>query len=85
MAYLERIVKASAALKKLGELKPGVSHQCIRHDDLCPVLKAKPDCICNPDILLLLENGKRYEVDGEGHISIASQSIRCPLGSERQS
>jgi hypothetical protein len=44
----EKIQKLIAAA---GELKPGVKHILVQHDDGCPALKTESlaDCTCNPD------------------------------------
>jgi len=38
-------------IKTAGELKPGVTHIEVKHDDGCPALNTHSlaDCTCNPD------------------------------------
>lgn len=44
----EKIQKLVAAA---GEIKPGVVHIEVKHDDGCPAIQTHSltDCICNPD------------------------------------
>jgi len=60
-----------------------VSHACVQHDDWCPLLKGEHDCTCDPDILVLTESGRRYEINRDGRIIRARSTLRCIHGFEK--
>lgn len=82
MAYIERMLKAGLLLKE--RYPVGVSHECIQHDNFCPILHGTGGCICDPDILVLVPNGDRYEVDRAGNLVQPRPYLMCAHGLERR-
>jgi hypothetical protein len=85
MAYMARTIKAGLQLRKC---YPGnVSHECIQHDNWCPLATGKAaspeDCICDPDILVLCE-AERFEVDKDGNLIAPRAGLVCRHGFERK-
>lgn len=81
MPYIERQLKAASdpILMRRGQ----VAHACVQHDDYCPVLTLSGGCICDPDILVLCENGDRYEIDRQGSVVSARATLVCHHGYEK--
>jgi hypothetical protein len=44
--------KIQKIIEAAGDIKPGVKHISVKHDDCCPAIKTKNllDCTCDPDI-----------------------------------
>jgi hypothetical protein len=79
MTYLERqlVALANPRLK----LRSGtISHCCIRHDKWCPLLRNAGLCTCNTDMLLLLDDGERYEIRADGSLRKPHKWFTCPHG-----
>jgi len=47
--------KIQKLIEAAGELKPGIAHIEVKHDDDCPALKTQnmADCTCDPDFKLM--------------------------------
>lgn len=80
MPYLRRQI---LGLQDPRITRPGTwGHTCVQHDLWCPRLRGEC-CTCDPDILFLLADGERHEVDRLGRIIPARQSPRCLHGFEK--
>jgi len=44
-----------------GELRPGMVHIEIKHDDGCPAIKTQSieDCTCNPEFMMMKPNAQQ--------------------------
>jgi hypothetical protein len=47
--------KIQMLIAAAGELKPGVAHIEVKHDDDCPAIKTQKlvDCTCDPDFIMM--------------------------------
>ena len=79
MAYIERQLKELTGRP----LRPGtVDHVCVQHDHWCLMLHGVDSCNCRPDMLLLTEGGKRYEIDADGNLITPRHGLKCSHGFE---
>lgn len=69
MAYLERQARGFRELERRLNCKGQVEHACIQHDHWCDLLKGTGiDCTCDPDILLIAHDGRKFELDALGKL-----------------
>ena len=83
LSYLQR--QLAAMRDPRCQLRPGsVSHCCVRHDDWCSLLKRVGPCTCNPHMLLLLDDGRRYEIRRDGSLRKPRKWLVCSHGFDQR-
>jgi len=79
MAYVERQLKAMRD-PRLQLRRATVSHLCVQHDRWCAKLKGTGTCNCDPDMLLMVADGARFEITRAGTLVKPRKRLVCRCG-----
>jgi hypothetical protein len=79
LTYVQRQLKALSD-PRLQVYRGTASHVCVQHDLWCAKLKGTGTCTCDPDMLMMMSDGTRFEITRDGTLVTPRPRLFCRCG-----